>query len=75
MQAQTLNPDHDGGDLISTDEAAAIFGLQPDTLKKWRSRGTGPAFLRLGRAIRYDSVDIAVYLGSRRVAPSNEARA
>ena len=58
---------------LKTEEVARDLKVSPATLRQWRSRGVGPAFLRLGRAIRYDSVDIAQYLGSRRVAPSNEA--
>ncbi|AOG06665.1 helix-turn-helix domain-containing protein [Bosea sp. RAC05] len=54
---------------LKNDEAAAALGVKPDTLKAWRSRGVGPAFVRVNGAIRYDPVDIAVYLGARRVEP------
>lgn len=54
---------------LKNDEAAAALGVKPATLKTWRWRGVGPAFVRVNGAIRYDPVDIAVYLGERRVEP------
>ena len=34
-------------------DAAARLGLKVATLRAWRHRGRGPAFVRLGRAVRY----------------------
>jgi predicted DNA-binding transcriptional regulator AlpA len=34
-------------------EAAAICGLKPSTLRKWRRQERGPRWHRYGRAIRY----------------------
>lgn len=40
--------------LLNTKEAAALLGLSPQTLEKWRSMGVGPAYLKLGnKAVRY----------------------
>ena len=30
--------------VLSTEQAAAALGLQPQTLRSWRSRGCGPAY-------------------------------
>ena len=38
--------------LLTKTEAAALLGLRPATLCTWRSRGLGPAFLRIGPGIR-----------------------
>lgn len=56
-------------------EAAEALGVSAEVLRKMRSRGKGPAFFRIGRAVRYDPADIAAYLGRHRVAPANEVRA
>jgi hypothetical protein len=41
--------------LLSTENAARYLGVSPRTLNNWRWEGTkGPAFVRVGRAVRYD---------------------
>lgn len=40
--------------FISTKEAARLLGISHRTLEKWRLEQKGPAFLRLGRLVRYD---------------------
>jgi len=35
--------------LLSTQEAAQILGLKPQTLRRWRIRGEGIPFVRLAR--------------------------
>ena len=45
--------------LLTTKEAAKLLGLHYVTLQKWRVRGCGPPFLRLGgRAVRYRVSDL-----------------
>ena len=50
--------------LLDTDEAATICGLSPRTLRTWRSDGSGkgPAFVRVGTAIRYRSSDVQTWI-------------
>lgn len=38
---------------LSTQEAADHLGLSVSLLEKLRVRGTGPKYLKLGRAVRY----------------------
>lgn len=47
-------------------EAAARLGLKVATLRAWRHRGRGPAFVRLGRAIRYLATDVDEFLRAHR---------
>jgi hypothetical protein len=47
-------------------EAAARLGLKVATLRAWRHRRRGPAFVRLGRAIRYLERDIDAFLNANR---------
>jgi hypothetical protein len=34
--------------LLTTGEAAAFLGRKPQTLRLWRVRGVGPAYVRMG---------------------------
>ena len=53
-------------------EAAARLGLKVATLRAWRHQGKGPAFVRLGRAIRYLTADIDDFLqASRHGSPAD----
>ena len=47
-------------------DAAARLGLKVATLRAWRHRGRGPAFVRLGRAIRYLPCDLEEFLHANR---------
>ncbi|MFY9820033.1 MAG: helix-turn-helix domain-containing protein [Thermoanaerobaculia bacterium] len=40
-------------EVSTTEEAARFLRLQPQTLEAWRLRGTGPAFVKLGRRVVY----------------------
>ena len=59
-------------ELLRTSSAAAITGLSVSTLNKLRCSGGGPAFLKLGRAVRYRPVDLKDWLNSRRVMSTSE---
>ncbi len=52
--------------LITIDEAASATGLSPSTLAKRRCTGTGPAFYKIGRQIRYERADVDNWIASRR---------
>lgn len=54
---------------LNETEAAARLGLKVATLRAWRNQGRGPAYVRLGRAIRYLAVDIEEFLQSNRHSP------
>ena len=59
-------------ELLRTSGAAAKTGLSVSTLNKLRCSGGGPAFLKLGRAVRYKPVDLKDWLHSRRVMSTSE---
>lgn len=54
---------------LTEGEAAARLGLKVATLRAWRNQGRGPAYVRLGRAIRYLSADLDEFLHSNRHNP------
>lgn len=60
---------------LTESEAAARLGLKVATLRAWRNQGRGPAYVRLGRAIRYLSTDLDEFLQSNRHNPrADQAR-
>ncbi len=56
-------------ELLCTDDAARVLGLQPVTLHCWRYRGTGPGYVKLGGKIRYRRIDLKNYLRRCVVTP------
>jgi excisionase family DNA binding protein len=54
-------------------EAASRLGLKVATLRAWRHQGKGPAYVRLGRAVRYLASDIDDFLNSNRHSPRTAA--
>ena len=58
--------------LLNEREAAARLGLSLKTLQIWRWRGTGPSFIKTGRAVRYSQSDLDAYIAScQRVSTSD----
>lgn len=48
--------------LATTEEVADYLRVKPRALIDWRSRGVGPAFVRVGRYARYRWEDVEAYL-------------
>lgn len=42
-------------------EVAARLGVSRFTVRSWRLKGTGPRFLKMGRAVRYRAEDVTAY--------------
>lgn len=53
--------------LLTTAEAAKVLTVTKGALQKWRMRGGGPPYLKVGTAVRYDSDDLRSWLAARRV--------
>lgn len=66
----------DPNQMLSTQEAARLLGLQPCTLSAWREDGSQPglAFFKLGKAVRYRYGDIQAFLETRRASSTLAAR-
>jgi len=55
--------------LVMNDvEAAEVLDMAPTTLRKWRSTGQGPSYLKLGKNVRYRLEDLNAYLQKQMVA-------
>ncbi len=37
-------------ELLTSEEAAVLLGIKPNTLEIWRTKGKGPEFVKLGNA-------------------------
>jgi predicted DNA-binding transcriptional regulator AlpA len=53
--------------LIDEREAAGTLGCSVALLRKWRLFGDGPAYVKIGRLVRYQQADIDAFLESHRV--------
>ena len=51
--------------MFRTREAATYLDLTKSTLEAWRCRGSGPTFVKLGKAVRYRKQDLDEFLNSR----------
>nr|WP_247298087.1 MULTISPECIES: helix-turn-helix domain-containing protein [unclassified Bradyrhizobium] len=60
MQAAQSPIDPDA--LIAEVQAADFLRISIRTLQAWRCRGAGPAFVRVGRAIRYRRRDLLAWI-------------
>lgn len=50
---------------MTTQQAAEYLGFSTVSLKRWRSKGTGPTFIRLGtRRVRYRQEDLDAWVDS-----------
>ena len=59
--------------VFTVSEAAAYLGLAQSTLNKWRCHGgNGPAYLKLGKAVRYRRTDLDTYLDRRNVTSTSQ---
>ncbi|MEP0773482.1 MAG: helix-turn-helix domain-containing protein [Acidobacteriota bacterium] len=65
--------------LLSTPEVARRLGVQPQTLRVWRSRAKGPRFVRLGddtfSRVAYREADVLTWLENRTVDPGRRGAA
>ena len=58
--------------LISAEDAAAILGVAEQTLRGWRfeNRDDQPAFVRVGRLVRYRPSAIEAWIGEHSFDPA-----
>lgn len=57
--------------LLTVHEAAALLGLSPQTLNRWRCEraGQGPPWIKLGGAVRYREADLTAYVAASVQSP------
>lgn len=66
-----------GAVLLNDSKAAERLGVSPATLRSWRCRGIGPAFIKMGRGakapVRYSEADLEQFIAQSRHVPSVRA--
>ena len=66
MQAAHSITDHDT--LLTEVQAADVLNLSIRTLQAWRTKRSGPSFVRAGRAIRYRRRDLYDWMDANTVS-------
>jgi DNA-binding transcriptional MerR regulator len=51
---------------LTPGEVAQTFDVTERTLEYWRYSGRGPAFVRVGKRVRYRPADLEAYLQANR---------
>jgi hypothetical protein len=59
--------------MYSTAETARQLGVNQMTLRRWRVESRGPAYVKLGGAIRYRAADIEAFIAANPRDPAVEA--
>jgi hypothetical protein len=60
--------------FLNVRQAARWLGLAVKTLEKWRGAGSGPAFHRFGRALRYRRSDLENFATeAKQACPSSDS--
>ena len=52
--------------MFRTEDAANYVGLSSSTLAKLRLAGDGPQYIKIGKSVVYDPVDLDAWLASKR---------
>ena len=52
--------------LLSSADVAELLDVSTRTLEFWRYVGKGPAYVRVGRRVRYRPADVEAYLEAQR---------
>ena len=60
--------------IFRTGKAAGYLDLKKSTLEAWRVRGSGPVFLKLGKAVRYRKEDLDAFINARKCTSTSTER-
>jgi len=54
---------------VNEKRAAQFLGVAVQTLRNWRHLRRGPAYVKMGRSVRYQVEDLKAYLLNKRIDP------
>lgn len=60
--------------LLTDREVADLLQIDDGTLRNWRGKRKGPAFLRIGSRVRYRPADVHAWLATRTVTTTEVGR-
>ncbi|MFC1515621.1 helix-turn-helix domain-containing protein [Thermodesulfobacteriota bacterium] len=58
--------------LLKDTQVSERFNMHVQALRNWRHQGRGPAYFKIGSAVRYREEDIIAYLNKRRIDPERK---
>jgi excisionase family DNA binding protein len=62
--------------LLTTEEAADLLGVTPNTMMDWRQMGKGPRHAKVGHLVKYRPEDLEAYVeANMRTTTNRRARA
>jgi predicted DNA-binding transcriptional regulator AlpA len=56
-------------EMLDPPELSAAIKVPEKTLAQWRYLGRGPAYVRVGRHVRYRQVDVDTWIANQTVTP------
>jgi DNA-binding transcriptional MerR regulator len=67
-----MNFEKEQNKLWNSKEVSEVLGMSVKTICLWRSKGIGPAYMKVGGAIRYQPKDVFLYLENRRISTETQ---
>lgn len=55
--------------ILNEVEVSKLIGLALPTLRNWRHLRRGPAYIKMGKAVRYNQDDVLAYVARKRIDP------
>jgi len=49
--------------FLTTEQASAYLSVSVAQMELWRHQDVGPAYVRVGRSVRYDIADLDTFMG------------
>lgn len=68
-----MNTNDNPSKLIDEHAVAELLCISVRTLQAWRLRRTGPPFIRVGRAIRYQISALLLWIGTNTCGPAENS--
>ena len=59
----------EGKKYIGEKDVSELTAIPRSTLRKYRFYGEGPAYIKIGKSVRYSLDDIHSFMESRRIEP------
>ncbi len=73
IEGERSRQERDLDSVLTADEAARFLKLSPRTLEKWRSEGSGPPVVRMGRRVAYARGDLVRWLAEQEAKGRKES--
>lgn len=67
MQSDTATEEIE---LLTAQQVADALGVPVSTIYRWRSAGSGPVGIRVGKHLRYSAADVRAWLDELRASPA-----